>query len=99
VREVVFFVFWKKEKRKGEKMKSFISLLCVALSIASIIFALNGRFEMITNTGEGSGIIWYKYDRLTGRTWVFTPQEDSMQWIEIRDYGMGYLSSKEQEPK
>lgn len=79
-------------------MKNFcIGFLCICVGIASLLFALNGRFEITTSTGEGSGFIWYKYDRLLGRTWVFTPQEDNMQWVEIPDFGYAYLPPEDQE--
>ncbi len=77
-------------------MKNFgIFIFCVSLSIAAVLFALNGRYKVSADGSQGMLGRWIKLDTITGRTWQIDTSK-GLEWIEIRDYGYAYLKSDEQ---
>ena len=72
-------------------MKNFcIIVLCISLSVASILFALNGRYRVI-NVDRQSEVLLCKYDSLTGKTWNLRNADKALHWVEIKEYGYVYL--------
>jgi len=74
---------------RGGNVKNIgVIILCICLSVAAIIFSLNGRYKVIMNAGaDHAGVIWIKYDTLTGRTWGLWGLSGKMHWSEVKDYG------------
>ncbi len=76
-------------------MKSFgIFILCVSLSVAAVLFSLNGRYKVSAEGSQGMLGRWIKLDTITGRTWQIDTSK-SLEWIEIIDYGYVYTKPEE----
>jgi len=72
-------------------MKNFcIIVLCISLSIASILFSLNGRYKVTMNSGDLGGTVWCRVDSLTGRAWFVSLTSEDRTWTEIRSFGYAF---------
>ncbi|MHC4123957.1 MAG: hypothetical protein ACYSSI_10320 [Planctomycetota bacterium] len=74
-------------------MKNIIIACIIAFALIVSAYLLSstnrtGRYKIIMNSGEMSGLLLVKYDTVTGRTWQSNFQVP--HWIEVKDYGYTY---------